>query len=172
MGEYETGYDPEVPEDLGEQDPEVPEDQGEQDPEVPADQEEPDPEAVEPEPEETGQEGSEAEPGNPDQEEGSLEEQPEDGTEEEPAPAEETEEPDPETVSENDLVVSGDVIIFPEEYDLSMLGGEPVDVDTESIVEAVEKQSDIMTAGFTCTCFMLGILAGALVIAGFRLRRV
>ena len=62
------------------------------------------------------------------------------------------------------------MIVFPEDYDLSALGGEPA--DTESIVQAVEKQGDIMTAGFTCTCFMLGILAGALVIAGFLLRRV
>lgn len=107
---------------------------------------------------------------------------PEEGTEENPSeepeePAEETGEPDPETVSGNDLtvsgndlVVSGDVIVFPEGYDLSVLGGEPA--DTESIVQAVEKQTDVMTAGFTCTCFMLGVLAGALVIAGFRLRRV
>ncbi len=149
--------------------------------EEPADQEETitEPEPEETEPEEAEQEGPEAEPEEPEPEsepgileEGAAEEQPEeepeDGTEEEPAAEEE--EPDQETVSGNDLIVSGDVIVFPEDYDLSTLGGEPA--DTESIVQAVEKQSDIMTAGFTCTCFMLGILAGALVIAGFRLRRV
>ncbi len=59
---------------------------------------------------------------------------------------------------------------FPLDKGHFITGGEPA--DTESIVRAVEEQSDIMTAGFTCTCFMLGVLAGALVIAGFRLRRV
>lgn len=132
--------------------------------------EEPDPEETETEPEEPDQEGS------AEQEEPPVEEQPEDETVQDPEEgqeeetAAEEEEPDQETVSGNDLVVSGDVIVFPEEYDLSALGGEPA--DTESIVQAVEKQSDIMTAGFTCTCFMLGLLAGAVLIAGFRLRRV
>ena len=87
------------------------------------------------------------------------------------------EEPGQETASGNDLSVSGndsaaggDVNVFPEDYDLSAPEGELP--DTESIVQAVEKQGDIMTAGFTCTCFMLGVLAGALVITGFRVRRV
>lgn len=147
-------------------------------PEEPAEQEEviTEPEPEESEPEKPEQEELETEPEEPEPEtpeEGTAEEpeetdaEPEDGTEEE---AVETEEPEDETVSGNDLIVSGDVIVFPEDCDLSALGGEPA--DTESIVQAVEKQSDIMTAGFTCTCFMLGILAGALVIAGFRLRRV
>lgn len=155
-------------------------------PEEPADQEEviTGPELEESEPEGPEQEEPETGPEEPEQpetepetpEEGAAEEQPEEEPEEtdadqEKEPAEEeTEEPEGETVSGNDLIVSGDVIVFPEDYDLSALGGEAA--DTESIVQAVEKQSDIMTAGFTCTCFMLGILAGALVIAGFRLRRV
>lgn len=104
----------------------------------------------------------------PEEEPEETDAEPEDGTEEEAAG--ETEEPEDETVSGNDLIVGGDVIIFPEDYDLSALGTEPA--DTASIVQAVERQTDIMTAGFTCTCFMLGVLAGALVIAGFRLRRV
>lgn len=152
-------------------------------PEGPADQEEtitePEPEEAEPgEPEqegtEQGPEAPETELGTP--EEGAAEEQPEeepgetDADQEEGPAGEETEEPEDETVSGNDLVVSGDVIVFLEDYDLSAIGGEPA--DTESIVRAVEEQSDIMAAGFTCTCFMLGVLAGALVIAGFRLRRV
>lgn len=145
-----------------------------------ADQEEVTVEPEETEPEESDPEETGTEPGEPDQEgsaeqeDSPAEDQPEDGTdetvqdpEEEP---EEGEEPDQETVSGNDLVVSGDVIVFPEDCDLSALGGEPA--DTESVVQAVEKQSDIMTAGFTCTCFMLGLLAGAVLIAGFRLRRV
>ena len=150
--------------------------------EEPADQEESGWQEEETEPEEFDSDGTETEPDREDvadQEEDPEEEQPEDGTddtvqdpEEEPEeePVEEEEDPGQETVSGNDLVVSGDVIVLPEEYDFSTLGGEPA--DTESIVQAVEKQSDIMTAGFTCTCFMLGVLAGALVIAGFRLRRV
>lgn len=81
-------------------------------------------------------------------------------------PEEDLEE-DPETVSGNDIVISGDVVVFPEGYDP---GSEQF--DTESIVQAIEKQDEILTAGFACTCFMLGILAGAMIIAGFRLRRV
>lgn len=150
--------------------------------EEPADQEESGWQEEETESEEIDSDGTETEPDQEDvadQEEDPEEEEPEDGTddtvqdpEEEPEeePAEEEEDSGQETVSGNDLVVSGDVIVLPEEYDFSTLGGEPA--DTESIVQAVEKQSDIMTAGFTCTCFMLGVLAGALVIAGFRLRRV
>lgn len=75
-----------------------------------------------------------------------------------------------ETVSGNDIVIRGDAVIFPEEYDLSVLESEPV--DTEAIVQVIEAQSDNMTAGFACTCFMLGVLAGAMIIAGFCLRRV
>ena len=152
-------------------------------PEEPADQDETitEPEPEESEPEEPEQEELETEPEELEtepetSEKGAAEEQPEeepgetDADQEEGPAGEETEEPEDETVSGNDLVVSGDVIVFPEDYDLSAIGGEPA--DTESIVRAVEEQSDIMAAGFTCTCFMLGVLAGALVIAGFRLRRV
>ena len=155
-------------------------------PEEPADQEETvtEPEPEESEPEEPEQEELETEPEEPETEsempeKGAAEEQPEEESEETDAEPEdgteegaagETEEPEDETVSGNELVVGGDVIIFPEDYDLSALGTEPA--DTASIVQAVERQTDIMTAGFACTCFMLGVLAGALVMAGFRLRRV
>lgn len=80
---------------------------------------------------------------------------------------EEESEEDQETVSGNDIVISGDVVVFPEGYDPSI-----EQLDTESIVQAIEKQDDILAAGFACTCFMLGVLAGAMIIAGFRLRRV
>lgn len=163
MEENETGYDQEMPADPGETEPE----------ETAADPKESEPEEPETDPaEDLGKE----EPAEGENENGTdLEE----GTEENPSeePVEEIGDPNQETVSGNDLtvsgndlVVSGDVIVFPEGYDLSALGGEPA--DTESIVQAVERQTEVMTAGFTCTCFMLGILAGALVIAGFRLRRV
>lgn len=167
----ETDYVPEEPADQEQEETITEPDSEESAPEEPEQAEtEEEPEKTETgEPEEAGQEEDPAEEQPEDGETGdAADADTEDGTEEEPA--EEPEEPDQETVSGNDLVVSGDVIVFPEDYDLSALGGEPA--DTESIVQAVERQTDIMTAGFTCTCFMLGVVAGALVIAGFRLRRV
>lgn len=144
MEEYETDYD------LEEETADLKDTEGSY-------PEEPEADPDESQEEETGEE-------QPEEESGETEADPEDeATEEDP-------EEDPETVSGNDLVISGDVIVFPEGYYLSDLEGEQLDV--EPIVQAIEKQSDIMTAGFTCTCFMLGILAGALVITGFRLRRV
>lgn len=182
MEELETGYDPEEPADQEEEITE-PEEEGPEQPE--ADQEETEPagpdqeedtETEDTEPEET--EPEEAEPdGNPEEEEPEdgaydtvtdAEEEPEEEPEEESE--EEPEEPEQETVSGNDPAGSGDVTVFPDGYDFSAPGEEPA--GTEYIVQAVEKQSDIMTAGFTCTCFMLGLLAGAVLIAGFRLRRV
>lgn len=131
--------------------------------------------------EEAVQEGTGTDPEEPEadqdesREEETGEEQPEEeagetGADPEEEVTEEDPEEDPETVSGNDLVVRGDVVIFPEGYSFPAPEGEPT--DTESVVQAVERQSDIMTAGFTCTCFMLGVLAGALVITGFRLGRV
>lgn len=169
MEGYETDY---APEELADQEQEEtitepdPEESEPEEPEQAEPEEEPD-ETETGEPEETEPEEDPAEEQPEDGETGDATDT-EDGTEEEPA--EEPEEPDQETVSGNELVVGGDVIIFPEDYDLSAFGTEPA--DTASIVQVVEKQSDIMTAGFTCTCFMLGVVAGALVISGFRLRRV
>ena len=157
MEGYETDYAPEEPAD---QDETITEPEPEE-----SEPEEPEPEELETEPE-TSEKGAAEE--QPEEEPEETDAEPEDGTEEEAAG--ETEEPEDETVSGNDLIVGGDVIVFPEDYDLATLGTEPA--DTASIVQAVERQTDIMTAGFACTCFMLGVLAGALVIAGFRLRRV
>ena len=176
MEELETGYDPEEPADQEEEITE-PEEEGPEQPE--ADQEETEPagpdqeedtETEDTEPEETEPEETEPEEAEPDG--NPEEEEPEDGAYDTVTDAEEEpeEEPEQETVSGNDPAGSGDVIIFPEDYDLSTPGGEREDAG--SIVQAVERQSDIMTAGFTCTCFMLGLLAGAVLIAGFRLRRV
>lgn len=89
----------------------------------------------------------------------------EEDSEEEAAEADPEE--DSETVSGNDIVISGDVIVFPEGYDP---GSEQL--DTESIVQAIEDLNENMTAGFACTSFLLGVLAGTVIIAGFRLRRV
>lgn len=164
MEGYETDYAPEEPAD---QDETITEPEPEEsEPEEPEQEElETEPEELETEPE-TPEKGAAEE--QPEEEPEETDAEPEDGTEEEAAG--ETEEPEDETVSGNDLIVGGDVIVFPEDYDLATLGTEPA--DTASIVQAVERQTDIMTAGFACTCFMLGVLAGALVIAGFRLRRV
>lgn len=77
-----------------------------------------------------------------------------------------------ETVSGNDIVIKDDVVVFPEGCESVMSESEGVQADTEAIVKAIEAQNDNMTAGFSCTVFMLGVLAGAMIISGFRLRRV
>ena len=139
--------------------------------------------AGEPEPEELEAEQIETEPAGPEhleeeaeQEEDAWPEQQgeeagqEENTEPEEEPGQETASGNDLSVSGNDSAVGGDVTVSPEDYDLSAPGGELP--DTESIVQAVERQMDVTAAGFTCTCFMLGVLAGALVITGFRVRRV
>ena len=145
MEEYETSYD------LEEEAADQEDMEGSYQEELEADPEE----SLE---EETGEEQPEedADESEEDLEEEAAEEDPE----EEPVE-------DPETVSGNDIVISGDVVVFPEGYDP---GSEQL--DTESIVQAIEKQDEILIAGSACTCFMLGVLAGAMIIAGFRLRRV
>lgn len=142
------------------------EDQGETDPE-------------EAEQEGTESEGSEADP-EEDQEEETGEDQEEtegDGTDEslEGEISEDSEEgaqEETETVSGNDIVIKGDVVVFPEGYEPVMSEVESALEDTEAIVKAIETQNDIIKAGSACTVFMLGVLAGAMIIAGFRLRRV
>lgn len=158
MEGYETVYDLEEP--AGELGPEQQEEEAEQEEDAGL-EEVTEPEEAEQE-EDTGPEQQGEEAG---QEENT---EPEEEPEEEPG--QETASGNDLSVSENDSAAGGDVTVSSEDYDLSAPGGELP--DTESIVQAVEKQGDIMTAGFTCTCFMLGVLAGALVITGFRVRRV
>lgn len=157
MEGYETVYDLEEP--AGEPEPE--ELEAEQIETEPAEPEQPEEEAG---PEESGQE---EDPGPEQQGEEAGQEE---NTEPEEEPGQETASGNDLSVSGNDSAASGDVNVFPEDYDLSAPGGELP--DTESIVQAVERQTDVTAAGFTCTCFMLGFLAGALVITGFRVRRV
>lgn len=126
-------------------------------------------EAVETEPEESDQEepGSEEDGADPEEETGEEQtetESVEDGSGES---QEET-----ESVSGNDIVIKGDVVVFPEGYEPVMSEVESALEDTEAIVQAIETQNDIIKAGSACTVFMLGVLAGAMIIAGFRLRRV
>ena len=40
------------------------------------------------------------------------------------------------------------------------------------LIEAMERQNDILYAGFMSTLFILGVILGVLIIHGFRLRRV
>lgn len=160
MEEHETEYDQEVSGDP---------DSTEQEDAVTG-SEEAEPEgsgSEEPELEETDQEETDQGEGQEETEEEQTEESLEEETGEEPA-----EESKEETVSGNDIVIKGDVIVFPEGYEPVMSESESVQADTEAIVKAIESQGDNMTAGFACTCFMLGVLAGAMIIAGFRLRRV
>ena len=126
-------------------------------------------EAVETEPEESDQEepGSEEDGADPEEETGEEQtetESVEDGSGES---QEET-----ESVSGNDIVIKGDVVVFPEGYEPVVSEVESALEDTEAIVQAIETQNDIIKAGSACTVFMLGFLAGAMIIAGFRLRRV
>ncbi len=44
--------------------------------------------------------------------------------------------------------------------------------DSLLLVETMERQNDILCAGFMSTLFILGIILGVLIIHGFRLRRV
>ena len=136
-------------------------------------------EAVETEPEESDQEepGSEEDGADPEEETGEEQtetESVEDGSGEsqEEETVEGKEEEETESVSGNDIVIKGDVVVFPEGYEPVMSEVESALEDTEAIVKAIETQNDIIKAGSACTVFMLGVLAGAMIIAGFRLRRV
>lgn len=80
-----------------------------------------------------------------------------------------------ESVSGNDIVtISGNAIIFPEDFDLSMLqGSSEVEVgNLDSVVESLENQTNIILAVSVVSIFLLGVLVGILFIQGFRLRRV
>ncbi len=136
-------------------------------------------ESAESEPEESDQEepGSEEDGADPEEETGEEQtetESVEDGSGEsqEEETVEGTEEEETESVSGNDIVIKGDVVVFPEGYEPVMSEVESALEDTEAIVQAIETQNDIIKAGSACTVFMLGVLAGAMIIAGFRLRRV
>lgn len=139
-------------------------------------------EAVETEPEESDQEepGSEEDGADPEEETGEEQtetESVEDGSgesqeEETVEGTEEEDQEETESVSGNDIVIKGDVVVFPEGYEPVVSEVESALEDTEAIVQAIETQNDIIKAGSACTVFMLGVLAGAMIIAGFRLRRV
>lgn len=78
--------------------------------------------------------------------------------------SEDTEADDEESDLPEETTISGNTIIFPEEYDFSG--------DTDAVVEAIQAQSLYMRAGFVVVVFLLGVVIGFLFICGFRLRRV
>ncbi len=83
----------------------------------------------------------------------------------------ETEQPADETEQPADVVtISGNAIIFPEEYALTSLASSQE--DDSAVVQAVEEQTMHLCSGFAVTVFLLGIIAGLLFVQCFRLRRV
>ena len=123
-------------------------------------------------PEESGseEEPEEAEPADEIETPGS-ENQPEDSEPEDLTgePADDT----VETVSGNEIItISGNAVIFPEDFDLSLLGsGNESNVDQTALIEAVENQSTMLYNVSAAMIFLLGVIAGILLIHGFRLRR-
>ncbi|MBD5485514.1 MAG: hypothetical protein HDR18_08370 [Lachnospiraceae bacterium] len=129
-------------------------------------------ETLEADPEESGPEETpeEAEPSDETETPGS-ENQPEDSESEDLTgePADDA----GETVSGNDIVtISGNAVIFPEDFDLSLLGsGNGSNVDQTALIEAIENQSTLLYNVSAAVIFLLGVIAGILLIHGFRLRR-
>lgn len=78
--------------------------------------------------------------------------------------SEDTEADDEESDLPEETTISGNTIIFPEEYDFSG--------NTDAVVEAIQAQSLYMRAGFVVVAFLLGAVIGLLFVCGFRLRRV
>lgn len=78
------------------------------------------------------------------------------------------------TVSGNDIItISGNAVIFPEDFDLSLLSGstESSMCDTGPVVDAIKSQTDLIYGASAAAIFLLGVIAGILLIQGFRLRR-
>lgn len=95
-------------------------------------------------------------------------------TEPEEAENEESEEPPATTVSGNDiLTISGNAVIFPEDFDFSVFNdnSESTPVDMSEITEIVEYQTRVIYGVSFAALFLLGVIAGVLLIHGFRLRR-
>ncbi len=78
------------------------------------------------------------------------------------------------TVSGNDIItISGNAVIFPEDFDLSLLSGsaESSMCDAGTVVDAIKNQTDLIYSASAAAIFLLGVIAGILLIQGFRLRR-
>lgn len=68
------------------------------------------------------------------------------------------------------VTISGNAIIFPEEYDLTAFSSSTE--DTDAVVQAVDEQTNVLRSGFFAVVLLLGIIVGLLFVHGFRLRRV
>lgn len=78
------------------------------------------------------------------------------------------------TVSGNDIItISGNAVIFPEDFDLSLLSGSAENsmCDTGTVVDAIKSQTDLVFGASAAVIFLLGVIAGILLVQGFRLRR-
>lgn len=132
-----------------------------------------DPEAPE---EETGSEeasedsGSGEDAGDRNEEPGTEEPSEDDETEELPEAVSDQAD---DTVSGNDIVtISGNAVIFPEDFDLSLLGSsEGGTVDLTALTEAVEYQNRLIYTASLVIILFLGVIAGILLVHGFRLMR-
>ena len=81
----------------------------------------------------------------------------------------------PVSVSGNDIVtISGNAVIFPEDFDFSMFSGSDPSGLTglDALIEAETFQTEVICSVSVGIMFLLGIIAGILLIHGFRLRRV
>ena len=112
--------------------------------------------------EETGPQTGPEDTGSEGQAEGSGTESPEENDKTEDLPGETAGQED-DTVSGNDagnvITISGNAVIFPEDFDLSQLGsGESSNGDTTAFIDVIKAQTDNTTAGFVCVTFLLGLL--------------
>ncbi|MCH5260347.1 MAG: hypothetical protein J1F18_11365 [Lachnospiraceae bacterium] len=106
-----------------------------------------------------------------------LEEDPEEESDDEEAEdqPEESEETSDDVMIGNEIVtVSGNVIIFPEDFDYSMfqVNAEGEVGNYDDLAEMVEDQTTLIYGSSVVIIFLLGIIAGTLFVHGFRLRRV
>lgn len=99
---------------------------------------------------------------------------PADDAMEETAEGYDASEEQPASVSGNDIVaVSGNAVIFPEDFDFTMLGSTGADnsAGIEALIGVEEYQTEVIYGSALAITFTLGITAGILLIHGFRLRR-
>lgn len=78
-----------------------------------------------------------------------------------------------EIISGNDVVtISGNAVIFPEDFDFSMFQVSPDGESENLVVDALETQTNLIFGVSAVVIFLLGVIAGILIVHGFRLRRV
>ena len=100
---------------------------------------------------------------------------PEDDIVEEPEEGSGVTEGQPVSVSGNDTVtVNGNAVIFPEGFDFSMFSGSDPDGPSslDALIEAEALQTEVICSASVGIMFLLGLIAGILLVHGFRLRRV